>query len=416
MLLSLEEVSVHFARLDRTNSRPFLGPWFPSTLPTSPKKTRMSDAAVLDRLSLTVAKNDFLAILGPSGSGKTTLLRTVAGLTMPNSGRIKLNGTDISFEPPHKREVSLVFQNGGWYDHLTVEQHFEFDGLSKNDVCRSLRQLDLVDVRSQQPAELSGGQAQRLAIGRALARNRSVLLLDEPFSQLDQSIRESLRQLLRSIHSENRTLVYVTHDQNDAMLLATKIAVLHRGRIQQIGPPKELFDVPNHRCVAEMIGQPQMQFFDVQLSEADRSKLVSSPTSPDSYRSNAFVDTIQYAMTNGALPQDSETLLHVGIRPAAWRVVECETRTETTPEYHHIRFVATFVEERFMGHHRFLQFKVLHSDLPTVLVLDHWTDGPAVLITGTNYKISAAITDLHWFSAKTGNRIATVFSSEFLCR
>jgi len=393
MLLSVEEISVHFPRRDHPDTR-ILGRRWLSSSPKTAKKSQTPNASILQRLSLTVDKNDFLAILGPSGSGKTTLLRTIAGLTIPNSGRIVLNGTDITFEPPHRRDVSLVFQNGGWYDHLTVEQHFEFDGLSRDAVRRSLLQLGLIDAAGQQPVELSGGQAQRLAIGRALTRNRSVLLLDEPLSQLDQSIRESLRQRLRSIHAQGHTLVYVTHDQTDAMLLATKIAVLHCGSIQQMGPPKELFEAPNHRCVAEMLGQPQMQFFDVHLSLTDRSKLVAN--------------AIENAMLNGLSPQNSEPRMQIGIRPGAWQITELTTPTEKKPGQHRIGFAASFIEERYMGHQRLLQFQVPHSAMPTILILDHWTNSPSRLMPGTQYEIFAHLVDLHWFDPETGDRIPSV--------
>ncbi len=408
MLLSVEEISVHFPRRDHLDTRSFWGGWS-----ASPRKklkhVQLSNASVLHRLSLTVEKNDFLAILGPSGSGKTTLLRTIAGLTIPNSGRIVLNGTDITFEPPHRRDVSLVFQNGGWYDHLTVGQHFKFDGLSREEVRESLLQLDLLEVADQQPAQLSGGQSQRLAIGRALARNRSVLLLDEPLSQLDQSIRESLRQRLRSIHAQGRTLVYVTHDQMDAMLLATKIAVLYRGKIQQIGPPNELFEAPNHRCVAEMLGQPAMQFFEVQLSGTDVSHWATDFSSSGSYRSDEAAKAIHYSMLNGFSQRNSTERLQIGIRPVAWRIAEHETTREPNSEKNRICFTAVLNEERFMGHQRLLQFKVCHSSMPAILVLDDLNNSPSNLVPGEEYEISTAIVDLHWFDPATGDRISAVF-------
>jgi ABC-type sugar transport system ATPase subunit len=397
MLLSVEEISVHFGQ----NTYPKADPQKPRWLGFSRKSAKepiSSAAPVLHRLSLSVEQNEFLAILGPSGSGKSTLLRTIAGLIIPDSGQIILNGTDITLEPPHRREVSLVFQNGGWYDHLTVRQHFEFDGLTEDQILQLLHPLGLFEAASRRPAELSGGQAQRLAIGRALARHRSILLLDEPLSQLDQPVRESLRQLLRSIHSQGHTLVYVTHDQTDAMLLASKIAVLHNGMIQQIGPPKELFDAPNHRSVAEMLGQPPMQFFDIQLSiSSDRSELVSQ--------------AIAHAMLRGITPLVSASRLLVGIRPGAWRIFEQTTPTERYSGSDRISFEAVFVEERFMGHQRLLQFKVAHSAMPNIYTLDDWTNAPKPFVPGKPYQISVSLVDLHWFDAESGNRMPSVSGS-----
>ncbi len=365
MLLSLEDISVHFKRPEAALTTPF----WRRRLPRTPEMVS-ENITVLNQLALAVEENDFLAILGPSGSGKTTLLRTIAGLTTPSSGRIILNGKNLTQLPPHQRDVGFVFQNGGWYDHLNVEQHFQFDGLSQDDARQLMTKLDLLDVRHHQPGKLSGGQAQRLAIGRALCRERSVLLLDEPLSQLDLSIRESLRQLLRSIHAANRTLIYVTHDQNDAMLLATKIAVLHGGKIQQIGSPKELFENPNHRCVAEMIGQPTMQFF------------------------NSISDV--------------GIELHVGVRPEAWRIMELYDSIDAKAEKIGLSVMATFVEECFLGHQSLLQFIVDGSSMSKIQAIETRSQHHMILKAGERYRLSVRNRDCHFFAAETGERVPSI--------
>ncbi len=396
MLLSVEEISVHFGRNQVRHKDAHVPGWLGFSSKAA-KKTTISAAPVLRGLSLNVQQNEFLAILGPSGSGKSTLLRTIAGLIIPNSGRIVLNGTDITLEPPHRREVSLVFQNGGWYDHLTVRQHFQFDGLTEDGIGHLLHRLGLFEAAARRPSELSGGQAQRLAIGRALARNRSILLLDEPLSQLDQSVRESLRELLRSIHSQGHTFVYVTHDQTDALMLATRIAVLHNGTIQQIGSPKDLFDAPNHRCVAEMLGQPQMQFFDILLSTADRSKPVS--------------EAIADSMLRGITSPNLESRLQVGIRPTAWQILEPTMSTRQSESNDRICLEVMFIDERFLGHQRLLQFRVPRSEMANVWVLDVWTRDRKHFMPGESYVIAVSLCELHWFDVETGDRIPAFYGS-----
>ncbi|MDM7936703.1 MAG: ABC transporter ATP-binding protein [Cyanobium sp. CZS 48M] len=228
---------------------------------------RVGSNLVLDGLNLSVAPGECLALLGPSGCGKTTTLRLIAGLDQPSAGRIRLDGDDITRQPPSRREVGMVFQSYALYPHLTVERNLslgmELRGLPRERIAAQissvLELLQLEPQRRRRPAELSGGQRQRVALARALVRQPRLFLLDEPMSNLDAQLREDLRAELRLLLCGGpQPVVYVTHDQQEAMGLADRIAVLHQGRLQQIGSPRELYDQPANLFVAGFIGRPRI--------------------------------------------------------------------------------------------------------------------------------------------------------------
>ena len=224
---------------------------------------------VIRDLSLTVADGSFCALLGPSGCGKSTLLRMIAGLETVSAGFVRIGGADVTYEVPSKRRVAMVFQSYALYPHLTVAQNICFSlslaGASKavqqekgGAVARLLRLEELMD---RKPAQLSGGQRQRVAIGRALVRDPEVFLFDEPLSNLDALLRVQMRLELAKLHTELKTtMIYVTHDQVEAMTLADKIVVLDKGRIAQMGSPLDLYNHPANRFVAGFIGSPAMNF------------------------------------------------------------------------------------------------------------------------------------------------------------
>ena len=403
MLLSVEELSVRFHRRQPASFGSFFKKWR-----SRPIKKMEEAPWILKGLSLKVEQNDFLVILGPSGSGKTTLLRAIGGLVKPSSGRIVLKGNDITKSLPHRRDLALAFQNGGWYDHLTVLQHFQLDSLPQTTIEQTLQQLELTDVKYQRPGELSGGQAQRLAIGRALHRSRSLLMLDEPLSQLDQSIRESIRDLLRKIHAEQRTLIYVTHDQQEAMHLATKIAVLHAGRIQQIGSPQELFDAPNHRCVAELIGLSNMQFFNANLTTEGHSRLITLLKSGNAIADIETVRAIECAMKEPAGHVTAGCGLHVGIRPESWGIEEASMiAEEANSPASRVNLMATLVDERFLGHQRQLQFLIPGSNIAKIQVLKSRLLEKLSLVAGARYRLSVAVKDLHFFDSVTRKNLSS---------
>jgi multiple sugar transport system ATP-binding protein len=225
---------------------------------------------LLERLDLRVGEGECVALLGPSGCGKTTTLRVVAGLDPLSAGRLWLDGEDISRLDPARRRVGMVFQSYALYPHLSVADNLTL-GLKVRGVppeereerlTRILVLLQLQDLRQRRPAQLSGGQRQRVALGRALLREPRLMLLDEPMSNLDAQLREDLRpELRRLLSGAGHPVLYVTHDQQEAMGLADRIAVLDQGRLQQVGEPRDLHHDPANRFVATFLGRPAINLF-----------------------------------------------------------------------------------------------------------------------------------------------------------
>ena len=232
----------------------------------------------IDDISLSVDKGSFTALLGPSGCGKSTLLRMIAGLERITVGQCFLDGADVTDMAPAKRRIAMVFQSYALYPHMTVKQNIAFSlslagATRKEQDARTLevaRILQLEDYLDRRPAELSGGQRQRVAIGRALVRKPEVFLFDEPLSNLDAKLRVQMRLELAKLHADLRaTMIYVTHDQIEAMTLADKIVVLDKGKIAQVGSPLELYNFPANKFVAAFIGSPSMNFLPVGIDAVE---------------------------------------------------------------------------------------------------------------------------------------------------
>jgi sulfate/thiosulfate transport system ATP-binding protein len=221
------------------------------------------DFAALDNVDFEVPSGSLTALLGPSGSGKSTLLRAIAGLDLPDTGTITINGRDVTHIPPQRRGIGFVFQHYAAFKHLTVRDNVAF-GLKirkrpkaeiKAKVDNLLEVVGLSGFQTRYPNQLSGGQRQRMALARALAVDPEVLLLDEPFGALDAKVREDLRAWLRRLHDEvHVTTVLVTHDQSEALDVADRIAVLNRGRIEQVGSPTDVYDAPANAFVMSFLG------------------------------------------------------------------------------------------------------------------------------------------------------------------
>jgi ABC-type sugar transport system ATPase subunit len=232
---------------------------------------------VLGDVSLTVADGELLVLVGPSGCGKSTLLRCIAGLEELTRGAIFMDGRDISQAEPRDRDIAMVFQSYALYPHLTVRENLAF-GLKMRKTPRdeiaarvadAARMLGLGPLLDRRPAQLSGGQRQRVAMGRAVVRRPKVFLFDEPLSNLDAALRGQMRVELKRLHQQlGATMVYVTHDQVEAMTLADRIAVLDRGALQQVGPPAELYARPANLFVARFIGTPEMNVVDAEAARA----------------------------------------------------------------------------------------------------------------------------------------------------
>ena len=232
--------------------------------------TRGGNQVIRD-LDLQVEPGEFLVLLGPSGCGKSTLLHSIAGLIDLADGAIEIGGRDMSDADPSERGIGMVFQSYALYPTMTVEKNMSFglriSGAPKAEIRRRVQRaaemLQLDALLDRKPAQLSGGQRQRVAIGRALVREAGVYLFDEPLSNLDAKLRAELRRELKLLHAAlGSTMIYVTHDQAEAMTLATRIVVMQGGRIQQIGTPGEVYERPANRFVAGFLGSPSMNFVD----------------------------------------------------------------------------------------------------------------------------------------------------------
>jgi multiple sugar transport system ATP-binding protein len=230
-------------------------------------KTYDNKKLVIDNLSFTVDNNDFFVLIGASGSGKTTILNLIAGLEDINSGEIYINDVLSNNIEPKDRDIAMVFQNYALYPHMTVFENLAFALRNKkenkkeikNRVVEIAEKLRIDKLLDRKPAQLSGGQKQRVAIGRAIVRNPKIFLMDEPLSNLDVVLRNQLRKELKQLHKDfNATIIYVTHDQIEALSLATKIMVLKDGHIEQIGTPIEIFENPQNQFVAQFLGTPKM--------------------------------------------------------------------------------------------------------------------------------------------------------------
>jgi len=238
---------------------------------------RFGNTDALSQVSLDIAHGEFAVFVGPSGCGKSTLLRSIAGLESISGGSIEIDGMDVSSTAPSERDVAMVFQSYALYPHMSVQANMEF-GMKVNGVAVSERKkrvaeaacvLQLEDYMSRKPGQLSGGQRQRVAIGRAIVKDPKVFLFDEPLSNLDAKLRIQMRIELEALHKElGSTMIYVTHDQVEAMTMADKIVVLNQGVVEQMGPPMELYHHPKTRFVADFIGSPGMNFMSVDARDS----------------------------------------------------------------------------------------------------------------------------------------------------
>ena len=240
---------------------------------------------VIHDVSLTIPDREFVVFVGPSGCGKSTLLRMIAGLEEITEGEIRIGGKRVNEVPAADRGIAMVFQSYALYPHMTVAENMGFglkmSGVPAQEVKAKVAQaaaiLQIEDLLDRKPRALSGGQRQRVAIGRAITRNPEVFLFDEPLSNLDAGLRAQMRIELARLHAEfNSTMIYVTHDQVEAMTLADRIVVMNSGRIEQQGAPLDLYERPDNMFVASFLGQPKINFLDVKVDLGTRSLVLPS--------------------------------------------------------------------------------------------------------------------------------------------
>lgn len=267
---------------------------------------------VIHGVSLTIEDGEFCVFVGPSGCGKSTLLRMVAGLEETTSGQINIGARDVTRTDPAERGVAMVFQTYALYPHMTVQENMGFglkmNGVPKAEIDQKVGKaseiLQLGDYLSRKPAALSGGQRQRVAIGRAIVRGPEVFLFDEPLSNLDAELRVDMRVEIARLHDElDATMIYVTHDQVEAMTLADKIVVLRAGHIEQVGAPMHLFEDPDNKFVAGFIGSPSMNFLNGTASAT-----------------GATIDATGQDIATGVTPDSGAVT--VGIRPNVITLIE----------------------------------------------------------------------------------------------
>lgn len=242
---------------------------------------RYGSATAVDHVSLSISPGEFISLLGPSGSGKTTTLMMIAGFEMPDGGRVLLDDKDITRLPPHRRELGVIFQNYALFPHMTVAENVAYPlrmrrvpkGEVEERVRRVLDQVHLGALGSRYPHQMSGGQQQRVAIARALVFNPPVLLLDEPLGALDKKLREHLRNEIKTLHKQvGKTMVYVTHDQDEALAMSDRVAVMHEGRIRQVSAPQDIYRRPADLFVANFVGEVNL------IPATLRSGLAHSPS------------------------------------------------------------------------------------------------------------------------------------------
>lgn len=270
---------------------------------------KYGDVQVVHGVDLEIADGEFCVFVGPSGCGKSTLLRMVAGLEETSSGAIRIGSRDVTHVDPSERGVAMVFQTYALYPHMTVAENMGF-GLKMTGhpraeidrkVAEAARILKLEQLLARKPKALSGGQRQRVAIGRAIVRGPEVFLFDEPLSNLDAELRVEMRVEIARLHREiGATMIYVTHDQVEAMTLADKIVVLRSGRVEQVGPPLQLYHDPDNKFVAGFIGSPSMNFLAASVSKGG---LVACKGLGRDVSISARLPTAGEAVTLGLRPQ-----------------------------------------------------------------------------------------------------------------
>ncbi len=351
------------------------------------------DFHALIGIDLDIADGEFVVFVGPSGCGKSTLLRTLAGLEGSYTGVMEIGGQDISSAAPSDRGVAMVFQSYALYPHMNVHDNMDF-GMKVNNVPKDEREerianaariLQLEPYLDRKPAHLSGGQRQRVAIGRAIVRQPKVFLFDEPLSNLDAKLRVQMRIELESLHKQlGATMIYVTHDQVEAMTMADKIVVLNGGRIEQIGTPMQLYHTPATRFVADFIGSPSMNFLPVLLGGSDSGASVG-----------------RYGETEIRLPEGvrgrASGNVTLGVRPEHLDIAPTEDgglRTNGRAQVSAGALGGTVAVKETLGGETILYVDTREGDRVTVKV-----DGDTAIDRGTPVTVSIPLERIHLFDA-----------------
>lgn len=343
------------------------------------QKKYRSDVIPVKDISLEVDDGEFLTLLGPSGCGKSTLLRLIAGLEPPTKGEVIIGGKNVNQAAPGDRNMAMVFQSYALYPHMTAAENIATalklrkmpDEEIKRRVNEAAHKLELTSLLDRKPGKMSGGQRQRVALARALVRDPEVFLLDEPLSNLDALLREQVRAQLKQLFKEqNKPVVYVTHDQTEAMTLSSKVAVLNQGTIQQLDPPSRIYSHPANEFVASFVGSPQMNLLTLKC-EANK----------------AFLGKHQLELPSKS---NSDRII-MGIRPEDVLPASSETEATVTGQVY-------LVEQ--LGKDNLVSVRVDNSEttLRALLPSDvRWDD--------KTIPLAIKPSKIHWFDVQTGDRL-----------
>ncbi len=351
----------------------------------------------VDRLNLDLKDGEFMVLVGPSGSGKSTALRMLAGLEDVTSGEIQINGTDVSRKPPKERDIAMVFQNYALYPHMSVAENMGFalklKGVPKEERMEKVRaaakMLDLETFLDRKPKALSGGQRQRVAMGRAIVREPSVFLMDEPLSNLDAKLRVETRANIAALQARlGTTTLYVTHDQVEAMTMGDRVALLKDGRLQQVDTPRNLYDRPDNAFVAGFIGSPAMNLRDVALVDGG-AKLgnIVLPLKPD--------------VVNAAKKAGLERIT-LGVRPESFHSAADSAATASSGDARGLNIEVKLVEE--LGADAYV-YGVLDGDAADAKHYVVRFDGRVPPRIGDHVSIDVRTNEEHAFNPETGERL-----------
>jgi multiple sugar transport system ATP-binding protein len=349
-------------------------------------KTYSPKIIPVKNVSLDVDQGEFLTLLGPSGCGKSTLLRLIAGLEQPTRGKVMIQGQDVTHVRPGDRNIAMVFQSYALYPHMTVYQNIaaslKLRKMPRQEIDKRVAEvagkLGLEQLMDRKPGQMSGGQRQRVALGRALVRQPDVFLLDEPLSNLDAMLREQVRGDLKQIFSQQQApVVYVTHDQIEAMTLSTKVAVLNEGRVQQLDSPQRIYNQPANKFIAEFVGSPQMNLWELKC-RGNYALLGDFPIPLPALRT---------------VP----TKIVMGIRPEHLSLRQSEEQLAIQGE--------VYLEEN-LGMQNLISVRVPGAVAVTVRALLPGN----VRWEGKEVTLAISPTLIHWFDCATGDRVSN-FSS-----
>ena len=331
-------------------------------------------------VSLQVEDGEFLTLLGPSGCGKSTLLRLIAGLEKATEGTVIIGAKNVNQVPPGDRNIAMVFQSYALYPHMTaagnISTALKLRKMPQAEIDRRVQEaaqkLELNHLLDRKPGQMSGGQRQRVALARALVRDPEVFLLDEPLSNLDALLREQVRAQMKQLFKEqNKPVVYVTHDQTEAMTLSSKVAVLYDGQVQQLAPPNSIYNKPANQFVAGFVGSPQMNFMTLKCQG-----------------NNAILGELSIPLADLT---NVPSRIVLGIRPEDLRLA--------TPEDKYVLQGEVFLVEE-LGKEKLISLKVDDSNLTIRVLLPADCDWG-----GNTIRLALSLQQLHWFDVETGDRL-----------